>query len=491
MAAALGALGRRDAVFHARDVGRALRHQRALVGVVIHADQSAAGDAALVQRHEAAGAVHGLVFVHGDQPAGAQHHVGHTVARHGAGDGGVLQRFRVHHALDRLHHGLHLARVDAQRQLRTRAQRLGRQPEQARLEHRGFDRGIGFVAGNFPALDENLTVQGEANGLPGRGALGRRGGIPSLDPSDARGLVARREQQPVADPEPAAFDTAGIDAPSVGFMDLLQRQPQRQVRRGPRRPERVQRIGHRRPAVPRHARRRLGEVVAVARDDGNEGGGLDAEPRETFGAAVADLVEPLFREPDRVHLVDDDRHLLHAQEVQQAAEVARLPARVLLRVDQQQRGVGRRGACDHGAQKLAVARRVDQHAIALRGLEPDLRGGVGGLVALGIGRVHQERPFERRAAPLARRPDRLDPAFRQLPQLVEQPAGQRRLAVAHMAHDHDGELSRGGIGGCGHAGPGAVLAQAAARRVYSRSGAGRQATQGPANAPLPRRAARR
>ena len=43
-------------------------------------------------------------------------------------------------------------------------------------------------------------------------------------------------------------------------------------------------------------------------------------------------------------------------------------------VDQQQRGLGLRGAGDHVLEELLVARRVDDDVLPLRRVEPDLRG---------------------------------------------------------------------------------------------------------------------
>ena len=85
-----------------------------------------------------------------------------------------------------------------------------------------------------------------------------------------------------------------------------------------------------------------------------------------------------------------------------------------------------------------MARRVDDDVVALRRAEPDLRGVDGdALVALGLERVHQERPFERHAAPLAHRLDRLELALGQRAGVVEQPADQGRLAVVDVADDDD------------------------------------------------------
>jgi hypothetical protein len=107
-------------------------------------------------------------------------------------------------------------------------------------------------------------------------------------------------------------------------------------------------------------------------------------------------------------------------------------------VDQHNRGLGAGGAGDHVLDELAVTRRVDDGVIALWRLEPDLRGVDGDtLVAFRLEGIHQERPFERHAAPLAHRLDLLQLAVRQRAGVVEQAAHQRRLAMVDMADDHD------------------------------------------------------
>ena len=170
--------------------------------------------------------------------------------------------------------------------------------------------------------------------------------------------------------------------------------------------------------------------------------GVDAEAAQIGAVVLGDLAEPVGRVADQVHLVDQHRHLLHAQEMQQIAVPARLLLHALVRVDQQQRRLGGGGAGDHVLEELLVARRVDDDVGPLLGVEPDL-GGVDrdALVALGLDRVHQERPLERHAAPLGHGLDRVELAVGQGAGLVDQAADQGRLAVVDMADDDDLELA--------------------------------------------------
>ena len=73
--------------------------------------------------------------------------------------------------------------------------------------------------------------------------------------------------------------------------------------------------------------------------------------------------------------------------------------------------------------------------------EADLRGVDGdALVALGLQRIEQERPFERHAAPRADGLQHLQLAFGQAAGLVQETADQGRFAVIDMADDDDAHL---------------------------------------------------
>ena len=248
--------------------------------------------------------------------------------------------------------------------------------------------------------------------------------------------------------EAAGFDAARDDAAVVEFVDRLHRQPQRQLSpaAAPARahPAPRPRSG---PSIPADPRRALGDAVAVARGNRNHRRRRHAEADQMRGNLVADLLEAIGAEIDAVHLVDDDRDLLDAEQMQQIAVAPGLVAHAFQRVDDQHRGVGLRGAGDHVAQEFGVAGRVDQHDVARAGAEADLRGVDGdALVALGLQRIQQERPFERHAAPRADRLQHFQLAVGQAAGLVQQAADQRRLAVIDMADDDDADLrARGAV----------------------------------------------
>ena len=165
------------------------------------------------------------------------------------------------------------------------------------------------------------------------------------------------------------------------------------------------------------------------------------------GNLVADLPESCRAEIDPVHLVDDNGDLFDAKQMQQIAVAPGLVAHAFQRVDDQHRTVRLRGAGDHVAQEFGVAGRVDQHYVAGPGAEADLRGVDGdALVALGLQRVEQERPFERHAASRADGLEHFELALGQAAGLVQQASDQRGLAVVDMADDDDANLrSRGAV----------------------------------------------
>jgi hypothetical protein len=127
-------------------------------------------------------------------------------------------------------------------------------------------------------------------------------------------------------------------------------------------------------------------------------------PRPTRCAEISSPIFPEARraEIDPIHFVDDDGDLFDAEKMQQIAVAPRLVAHALQRVDDQKRAVRLRSAGDHVAQEFGVARRVDQHHVTRAGAKANLRGVDGdALVALGLQRIEQERPFERHAPPRA------------------------------------------------------------------------------------------
>ena len=157
-----------------------------------------------------------------------------------------------------------------------------------------------------------------------------------------------------------------------------------------------------------------------------------------------DLGEPLGRELDEIHLVhreDDVRDREHRRDV---AVAARLLDHALARVDEDHRHLGRRGARDHVARVLDVARGVGEleaaarrHERAVRDVDRDP------LLALGAQAVGEKRKVDVAVAAASRGLlDVLELVGQDLLRVVEQPADQRRLAVVDRARGHEAQQLR-------------------------------------------------
>ena len=203
------------------------------------------------------------------------------------------------------------------------------------MKNIGFDRCIFDVAGHFAAFDENLLVEGEADRGAGANMGDRCRGIPGLDARDPGSPVARREQQLVANLQPAAFDAPSQDSPVVEFVDILQWQAQGRIVVSRRRGEPGQRLEHRRPAVPGQSVGRCRDVVAVARRNRDHAGRHDVNALQIAAVLGLDGPESLRVVADQIHLVDHNRHLVNAEQLEQIAMVARLAAHALVGVDEQ------------------------------------------------------------------------------------------------------------------------------------------------------------
>ena len=244
------------------------------------------------------------------------------------------------------------------------------------------------------------------------------------------------------------FDATRDDAAVVEFVDRLNRQAQRQFVERLGRRQRIERLDDGRPDIPSDIRRAFVDAVAIARGNRNDGRRRDAEANQMRGDFIADRLETFGGEIHPVHLVDDDRDLFDAEQMQQIAVTPGLVAHAFERIDDQDSRISLRCAGDHVAQKFRVARRIDQHDIARAGAETNLRGvDRDALIALCLQRIQQERPLERHAAPLADGFQHFEFAVGQAAGFVQQATNQCGLAVIDMADDDDADLrARGAIG---------------------------------------------
>ena len=429
-------------------VGRAPR-------VVVRDDHAAAGDVEAVHDDEAARRGDLVDGVKGDRLLRPQRQFGGLVtADKGLGcralDG--LEGGGVNHPFQLLDVALDFLRGELEPVFPARHERLFAQPEDAGLEAGERVGRRVLRRGNGPALDKDLVGERDPDAFAGLGEVAR-GSVPALDGLHRAGLVAGGEDQPVADLDAAALDAPGQDAPVVEAIHVLNREPQGLVAERPGGFELVERLHHRRPLPPGHVLAGRGDVVAFPGGDGNEAARLEAELREPGAILGLDGVEPLLRVAHQVHLVDQHGDLADAQQVEQVAVAPGVFLHALMGVNHQQRRLGLRGAGDHVLDELLVPRRVNDHVAPLLRMEPDLRGiNADILVALGLERVHQVRPFEGDAAALGDLLELLQLAFGQRAGVVQEAAHQGGLAVVHVAEDDDLELLGGlpaasGIGG--------------------------------------------
>jgi hypothetical protein len=190
-------------------------------------------------------------------------------------------------------------------------------------------------------------------------------------------------------------------------------------------------LEQRRAVVPRHVLRAADDVVAGERRDRH-----DVEIRQAERLEILhDLVVPLLRPVDEVHLVHGDGDVRDAEDRRDVRVAARLLDDAVARVDEDDGDVRGRRAGDHVARVLHVARSVGQleaaarrHERAVRDVDRDP------LLALGAQAVGQEREVDVVVAAAARRLlDVLHLVDEDLLRVEEQAADQRRLAVVDGA----------------------------------------------------------
>ena len=321
-------------------------------------------------------------------------------------------------------------------------------PEQAGLEAVRLDGRVVLVRGDVAALDEDLLGERDADAFArdGDGLLRR---APHLDAGDDAGLVVRREDEGVADAQRAALDATRDDAALVEAIHILHGKAQRHVVDGLGRLEDVEHVGDAGAGIPRHGfEAGAGDIRAVARGDGHELPGFQADLRKEDFVFRDDVVEDLLAVIDEVHLVHRDDDLADAEQREEVAVPPRLLAHALVRSDEQHRRIGARRAGDHVLQELLVPRRVDDDVGTAGRLELDLRGVDRDVLLLLLEqRIEQEGVFKLHPLLAARRLDLLDLAVGQRLRVVEDAADERGLAVIDVADEDDAEaLEIGGVG---------------------------------------------
>ena len=208
-------------------------------------------------------------------------------------------------------------------------------------------------------------------------------------------------------------------------------------------------VEQRRALVPGHVLGALDHVVAVQRRDRDEGHVLHVELRRPAREVRADPVEDLLVPVDQVHLVHAHDQVRDAEQRRDERVPARLLEHALARVDEDQREVGGRGARDHVARVLLVARRVGDDELAPRRVEVAVRHvDRDALLALGAQAVGEQREVHVAvAAPLRGLLDVLELVLEDRLGVVQQPADQGRLAVVDRARGGEADELRGAGGG--------------------------------------------
>ena len=191
------------------------------------------------------------------------------------------------------------------------------------------------------------------------------------------------------------------------------------------------------PAVPGRVGAGLGDVVAAQGRERDGDDVLDAELGGEGAVVGVDRSKTLLGVVDQVELVDGQDDVADAEERDQVAVAPGLGQDPLAGVDQDHGQLGGRGAGDHVARVLLVARRVGHDELAVLGREEAV-GHVDGdaLLALGGQAVDQEGEVELAAlgADLLRVGlERGQVVLEDQLGLVEEAPDQRALAVVDRA----------------------------------------------------------
>src|SRR5438128_7365202 len=235
-------------------------------------------------------------------------------------------------------------------------------------------------------------------------------------------------------------------------VDVLHREAERKVRRLRRDRELVQRLDEGGALVPRHLGRRLDDVLALVRADRDEGDLVDLvtdAPQEP-GEFRLQFVEPRLgeRRLRRVHLVDRDDELLHAERAGEEDVLLRLRLDALRSADDEDRRVCLGRARDHVLDEVPVARGVDDREVVLvrvKALMCDVDREAALPLLLDL--VHDEGELERGLAHLlGELLEILELVRVDVPGVVEDPADGRRLPVVDVADEHEVEVGLRGHG---------------------------------------------
>ncbi len=179
------------------------------------------------------------------------------------------------------------------------------------------------------------------------------------------------------------------------------------------------------------------DVVALQRRQRDERHLLQPDAGGEVAVLLLDGAEHLVGVADEVHLVDRDDDPLDPEQVHQVAVAAGLGEHALAGVDEDHGDVGGRGAGDHVAGVLLVARGVGDDELAVLGREEPVRDvDRDALLAFGRQTIEEEGEVEVAAlrADLRRVGfERGEVVLEHEMRLVEEPSDEGALAVVHAA----------------------------------------------------------
>ena len=327
-----------------------------------------------------------------------------------------------------------------------------------RLERPRGHRLVVRVDEHVAARHVDLILEADRHGHAGRRLLDRAAG--HVDRRDAGAEAGGQHEHVVAGPPDAAGDLARVAAVVVVLVGHRPDHPlDGEAAVGEvavaRELDLLEVVEQRRALPPRHPLGRVDEVVAVERGDRDRHLVLDAERGGEVVELLLDLVEPRLVEVDEIHLVDGEDEVGDGEERRDQRVAARLLDHALARVDEHDGDVGRRGAGDHVARVLDVARGVGELEAAPRGDEAAV-GDVDRdpLLALGAQPVGEQREVDVAvAAALARLLDGLHLVDEHLLRVEEQAPDQGRLAVVDGAARDEPQQLRRAVGRHGRDAP--------------------------------------
>ena len=238
-----------------------------------------------------------------------------------------------------------------------------------------------------------IGVEHEGDGIAFGGK--RNIAVHGRDAAERGAEPASRLDDPLAHLDPARGDSAGIAAEIAGAEHELHRQAEGRGARDDFGIDGFEIVEQRRPGIPGHRRRAVGDIVAGQRRDRNDGGFGESEALGHGAKFRLDLLEALLRPAHLVHLVDGQHHAFDADEIADRGVTAGLALDAVAGVDQEDGDIGMGGARRHVARVLLVPGKVDDDEAAVRRLEitpSDVDGDA--LLALGLEPVEQEAEID-------------------------------------------------------------------------------------------------